>query len=43
MSYGESYNKDLSWLLQISHIILIQKKYKRGLNCKVKSPVGDIY
>lgn len=32
MSDGESYNKDLSWLMQISHIILIQIRHKKSLN-----------
>lgn len=43
MSYSESYNKYLSWLMQISHINLIQIRHRKGLNYKVKSPLGDIY
>lgn len=43
MSYDESYDKDLSWLIQISHINLIQIRHKKGLNCKMKSHVGDTY
>lgn len=31
MSDGESYNKELSWLMQISHINLIQIKHKKRL------------
>lgn len=43
MSYSESYNKDLSWLMQISQINLIQIRHKRGLSYKTKSHIGDTY
>lgn len=43
MSYGESYNEYLSWLMQMSHINLIQIRHKKGLNYKMKSHTGDMH
>lgn len=43
MSYSESYNKELSWLMQISHINMIWIRYEKGLNYKPNSHIGDTY